>query len=173
MKSLSLKAYYIIGFISIILLIGLDQVTKFLAVKFLYDGTVIDIIPNVFCLKYLENRGAAFGMLQDQLIFFVIITTVLLVVMPYIYSIIPLEARYNPMRFCAILLYSGAIGNMIDRIRLNYVIDFLYFELIDFPIFNVADIYVTVTCAIFFLLMIFYYKEEELDNIKLWNKKEK
>ena len=62
-----------------------------------------------------------------------------------------------------IFITCGAIGNMIDRIRLNYVIDFLYFELIDFPIFNVADIYVSVATFVLVILLLFYYKDEELD----------
>lgn len=173
MKKLSLKFYFIIALCSTILLIILDQYTKYLAVTFLSDGTVIDIIPDVFCLKYLENRGAAFGIMQGQLGFFVIITIIALLAIPYIFSRIPVESRYHPIRFCLVLLCAGAIGNMIDRITLNYVVDFLYFELIDFPIFNVADIYVTVTTAIFLILIIFVYKEEELDRIHLWNKKEK
>ena len=69
---------------------------------------------------------------------------------------VPHERRFIPLRICMLMIASGAIGNMIDRIRLNYVIDFFYFELIDFPIFNVADIYVTVA-AIFLILLILFY----------------
>ena len=68
-----------------------------------------------------------------------------------------------PLRICSILLIAGAVGNLIDRVRLNYVIDFFYFKLIDFPIFNVADIYVSVGTAVLIILILFYYKEEELN----------
>lgn len=64
------------------------------------------------------------------------------------------------LRICSILLIAGAVGNLIDRVRLNYVIDFFYFKLIDFPIFNVADCYVVVACIIFAFLILFYYKED-------------
>ena len=70
-------------------------------------------------------------------------------------------SRYFWLRFCAVLVCAGAIGNMIDRIRLNYVIDFFYFSLIDFPIFNVADCYVVVACVLFAILVLFYYKDED------------
>ena len=73
------------------------------------------------------------------------------------------------------MLFAGGIGNFIDRIRLNYVIDFLYFSLIDFPIFNVEDIYVTLAAFAMILLGLFYYKDEDYDEIfppkkkKEWN----
>lgn len=67
------------------------------------------------------------------------------------------------MRFIIVLLVSGAIGNFIDRCLNNYVIDFFYFKLIDFPVFNVADIYVTVAAILLILLFCFYYKEEDID----------
>ena len=73
--------------------------------------------------------------------------------------------KYAPLRICAIFILAGGLGNFIDRVRLNYVVDFFYFELIDFPIFNVADIYVTVTMFVLLYLIFFYYKEEDLDGI--------
>ena len=77
-----------------------------------------------------------------------------------IYGRIPYTKKYMPLRICSILLIAGAVGNLIDRVRLNYVIDFFYFKLIDFPIFNVADCYVVVACIIFAFLILFYYKED-------------
>ena len=68
-----------------------------------------------------------------------------------------------PLRAVALFIASGAVGNMIDRVALGYVVDFFYFELIDFPIFNVADIYVTCATIILAILILFYYKDEELD----------
>ena len=74
-----------------------------------------------------------------------------------------MTGRYLPLRLCAVGIIAGAWGNCIDRIRLNYVVDFLYFKLIDFPIFNVADIYVTVSTFTMALLICFYYKEEDFE----------
>lgn len=154
---------YIYGIIAVIAGIVLDQYTKLLAVAHLKDQNSIDIIQGVFQLHYLENRGAAFGILQNQKVFFVICAAVILPFAAYIYAKMPHTKRFVPLRICMIAIASGAIGNMIDRIRLNYVVDFLYFELIDFPVFNVADIYVTLAAVFLIVLTLFYYKEEEIE----------
>ncbi len=171
MKNLSLKMNYLIAALCSCVLIFIDQWTKNLAVVHLKDNASISIIEDVFCLQYLENQGAAFGMMQGQQMFFFIITSIVLVILIYIYGRIPTETHFVPLRVCAVFLFSGAIGNLIDRVSYNYVIDFLYFELIDFPIFNVADIYVTVTTFVFVLLILFVYKDDDLEKIHLWKKK--
>ena len=85
---------------------------------------------------------------------------------------IPAEKKFRFLDIVCVLLFAGAIGNLIDRIRLNYVVDFLYFVLIDFPIFNVADIYVTVAAFGMIFLGLFYYKNEDYELI-FPSKKEK
>ena len=87
----------------------------------------------------------------------------MLVFLILVYLRTPSEKRYHWIRFVLILLTAGAIGNLIDRLRLDHVIDFFYFELIDFPIFNVADIYVTAGMAVLIFLIFFHYKEEQLE----------
>ena len=77
----------------------------------------------------------------------------------------PNKKRYIPLHLLLIVIAAGAVGNMIDRLRLNYVVDFIYFSLINFPVFNVADIYVTAATFLLFFLILFYYKEEELERI--------
>lgn len=143
----------------------LDQWTKHLAVAKQKDQDPIILIDKVFQLRYLENRGAAFGIFQNKLAFFLICTLVILAVVVYFYLRLPKSNRYTPLRFCMIFICAGAIGNMIDRIRLGYVVDFFYFNLIDFPIFNVADIYVTVSAFLLAALICFYYKEEDFEEI--------
>lgn len=145
------------------LLLVLDQFTKYLASVHLKGGSSIIIIPDVFQLHYLENRGAAFGLLQGQKLWFVMITLLMLILMGMVYLRIPMEKKYRWIRFILVLLTAGALGNLVDRLRLNYVIDFFYFELINFPIFNVADIYVTVGMGLLLILILFYYKDEELE----------
>ena len=76
-----------------------------------------------------------------------------------------MELRFLPLQVCGVLVFAGAWGNCIDRLSHGYVIDFFYFILIDFPIFNVADIYVTVAAFVLVILLLFYYKEEDLDRI--------
>lgn len=157
-----MKKHYIIAIFAIIAGVILDQYTKLLAVTHLKDAP-ISIIKGVFQLHYLENRGAAFGIFQNQQIFFFITGIIMLMIVTVLYVRLPHTKRLLPLKTCLILIAAGAIGNMIDRVRLNYVVDFLYFELINFPIFNVADIYVTVATIGIIFLILFYYKEEEMD----------
>lgn len=157
-----------ITLISILLVI--DQCTKILAATHLQGSSGVDLLEGIFRLQYLENRGAAFGILQDKLIFFYLLTPCVLILVGCILYNLPLTKKFLPLSACSVLLIAGALGNYIDRIRLGYVIDFLYFELIDFPIFNVADIYVCVAVGLYMILLLFYYREEELDMIKLFRK---
>ena len=159
------KNQIIVGLICGVLLVLLDQVTKYLAVTHLKNAPAIPMISNVFELYYLENHGAAFGILQGQKTFFIIITTVVMALLLYLYVKIPTDKRYVYMRLIIVLLVSGAIGNFIDRCMNDYVIDFFYFKLIDFPVFNVADIYVTVAAMLLILVTCVYYKEEDFDMI--------
>ena len=149
--------------ISFILLILFDQWTKSLAVANLMNQEPFVIVKDVFQLRYLENRGAAFGMMQGQQTFFVISALIAVAIITYVYFKLPWEKRFHPLRAVVLFIAAGAVGNLIDRLVLGYVVDFFYFELIDFPIFNVADIYVTCPTIILALLILFYYKEDELD----------
>lgn len=159
------KLAYILPLIGASIAILFDQWTKYLAVAHLKDKAAYTLINDVFELQYLENRGAAFGMLQNQQILFVIISIVVLAIAGFVYVKLPKKRRFHLLRICILGITAGAIGNMIDRVRLNYVVDFFYFKLIDFPIFNVADIYVTVSTIGFILLVLFYYSEEEMDAV--------
>ena len=143
------------------LLVLLDQATKLAAVSALKDGGPYVLIPGVFQLQYLENRGAAFGLLQNARVFFLAVTLIALAAVIYVLVRLPLKRKYIVLRFLMVLIAAGAVGNMIDRVFLGYVRDFLYFSQIDFPIFNVADIYVTCATILLILLLLFYYKEED------------
>ena len=147
----------------IIILILADQLTKLWALAELRGSEGISVITGIFELQYLENRGAAFGILQNHQVLFLLITVLAAVLLTYIYARIPDDKKYIPLRICYVLLMAGAFGNMIDRAFRGYVVDFFYFKLIDFPIFNVADIYVTVTMVLLMGLILFYYKEEDLE----------
>ena len=154
---------YVMAVILVIVAVLIDQYTKYLAVTHLKDGPAFVLIDNVFELNYLENRGAAFGLLQNRQIFFVCVAILIFAFILYCYVRIPKTGRYLPLRLCGIFIVAGAAGNLIDRIRLGYVVDFFYFRLIDFLVFNVADIYVTVSFAVLLILIFFRYKEEELE----------
>ncbi len=153
----------LVALISFIFLILFDQWTKSLAVAHLMNQEPFILIDGVFQLRYLENKGAAFGMMQGQQTFFIIMALLALAAITYIYFKLPWEKRFHPLRAVVLFIAGGAVGNLIDRVMLGYVVDFFYFELIDFPIFNVADIYVTCATVILALLILFYYKEDELD----------
>ena len=144
-----------------VLLIAFDQWTKYLAMTGLKDP--IPLIKGVFELQYVENQGAAFGILQNRLWLFVIFTLIMLVVLGYLYYHTPAEKGYGWIRFALVLIISGAIGNLIDRVLRQYVVDFLYFKLIDFPVFNVADSYVVVGCCLFVLL--YFVQKEQVGRV--------
>ena len=146
-----------------LILILLDQWTKHLAASHLKGQPPVVLIDGVFELLYSENRGAAFSILQGKQGFLFLITLAVLVFVGYALVKMPVNRRYLPLTVCLNLLFAGAVGNMIDRVANGFVVDFLYFSLIDFPIFNVADIYVTTAAALFLILMLWYYKEEELE----------
>lgn len=173
MKECSMLRKGVIGLIISFVLIIIDQLTKNFAVAHLKNQEPIVLWDGVFELRYLENRGAAFGILQNQRTFFLILTILLLVVIAYIYfKRIPNESRFRWLDIIAILFFAGAIGNFIDRLVQDYVVDFFYFRLINFPIFNVADIYVTVAAVCLIILGLFYYKEEDFERIIPSKKKE-
>lgn len=163
---------YIKALLGIIILTAVDQITKFLAVTYLKDNGPIPIIQNVFELRYLENRGSAFGLMQNRQIFLIITTLIIVGVFVWLFCRIPSDRRMLPMSIICVVIIAGAVGNFIDRLLHGYVVDFLYFKLIDFPIFNVADIYVTVSAFALIILGIFYYKEEDFNIIFHRKKKE-
>ncbi|MGN0398944.1 MAG: signal peptidase II [Blautia sp.] len=152
--------YISLVFISGILTL-LDQWTKQLAVTHLQNQPDISLISGVLSLHYLENRGAAFGIFQNRQIFFLLMTTVILLFIFYALWKMPQTKKYMPLRLLSYFITAGAVGNLLDRIRLGYVVDFIYFSLIDFPVFNVADIYVTVSMVILLTLVLFFYKNDD------------
>ena len=146
-------------------LLLIDQLTKLWAVKILKPIGSIKIIHNVLEIYYVENRGAAFGIMQNKQWFFLVITLAVLVGLLWISGKIPEENHFIPLKACLYFVGAGAIGNMIDRVFRKYVVDFIYFSLINFPVFNVADIYVTVAAFMLVVLILFFYQEEDLNRV--------
>lgn len=159
---LKLNLIYAILFI---ILIAVDRLTKQWAIDSLRVKEW-EIIPEFFSFHYLENHGAAWGILQNATAFFVLITIVILAVMVYFYGKIPTQRRYHLLRFSILVLAAGAIGNFIDRIQLGYVVDFIYVECISFPVFNIADCYVCVAAVLLLYCLLYKYKDEDF----LWKK---
>lgn len=159
--------FYIIG---IAVLTELDQITKLLAEARLMGKPDFKIIGDAFVLSYLRNSGAAWGMLSGKINLFIIFTVIVVLAVTYVVINMPVTKKYMPLLVTCTLLVSGAAGNFIDRVKFGYVRDFIYFKLINFPVFNVADCYVTVSVVLLIILILFIYKEEDFDFLKLSKK---
>lgn len=122
--------------------VGLDQLTKFLTVEYLKPIGSYPLWQDVLHLTYVENRGAAFGMLSEHRWVFMVFSTVAIIgVSVYLFGFCR-EGKW--VKVSLAMIVGGGIGNMIDRIALGYVVDFVDFTLIDFAVFNVADSFVSV-----------------------------
>lgn len=142
-------------FIGIIILLVLDQVTKYWAVVKLMPIKTLPFIEGLLGFRYTENTGAAFSILREKQLLLILLTSVIIVgLFGYMVKAVRTETHIV-VRWAYMLLISGAIGNLIDRIRLNYVIDFLEFKFIQFPIFNIADICVVVGVSLLALATLF------------------
>lgn len=132
-----------IYFVIAIAIVIIDQVTKYYAQSYLQAIHTIPIIQDIFHLTYARNTGAAFSILRNKQLFLIIMTSIVtLVLILYLF-----KNRKDPsilLKISIAFIIGGAIGNLIDRIRFNYVIDFFYLVIINYPIFNVADIFVVV-----------------------------
>lgn len=149
-----------------LILIAVDQITKYAAASIL-AGADKNIIDGFFYFELVHNRGAAFGILSDSRIFFCTVTIIFGMIILFVNMKLPDKKLYRPLRVTLIILFAGAVGNLIDRIKNGYVIDFIAFDFgkYSFPRFNVADIYVCCAALLLFVLTIFYYNDEQLSAI--------
>lgn len=176
-----INLHIVIQIIFFIALLAADRITKLAAVKYLKGHDAIPVIKDVIELRYLENSGAAFGIFQNMQWMFYIITAIVLVVIAVLFISLNKKlhtysdlAETDPdsfhiktysgiiyFNYLIAALAAGAIGNLIDRVTTKYVVDFIYFKIIDFPIFNFADICVTLTAVLLIIFFIFGYKEDK------------
>ena len=133
---------YLYFWIPVVIVI-LDRVTKYWAKHVLQPKKSIPIIGDAVTFTYLENQGAAWGVLKGRVNFFVILTALLIAGFLLLIARIPSERRYRPLLISFLCLVGGAFGNLYDRIFQGSVTDFISFDIINFPVFNVADIFVT------------------------------
>lgn len=147
--------------------VGLDQITKFLVVRAFALGEQIPVIEGFFNLVFIYNRGAAFGLFADlspefAWIFFVITTSLVLGVVAYLWWRLPADQTLAGIGFS--LIFAGAVGNLIDRIRLGHVIDFLDFHVgrYHWPAFNIAD---SLVCLGAGFLFWFIFREEKTQDV--------
>ncbi|MBP2630879.1 MAG: Lipoprotein signal peptidase [Firmicutes bacterium] len=140
----------------IIGIILIDQLSKFYIQETMTIGMSHPIITGVFHITYILNPGAAFGILENQRIFFIFIAIAMIFVVAYIYPKLP--SNSSLLRLGIALLVGGAIGNVIDRVKFGYVVDFFDFRI--WPIFNIADITIVIGVTLIIYSMVF------LSNIK-------
>jgi len=150
-----------------VLTLLLDQYVKHRIRLTLPERSFFDVIPGALQIYHHENGGSAFGMLQGQTVFFVFIAILVLLVVGYVLYSIPAAKKYIAMNVALTLVLSGAVGNTIDRVMKSTVTDFIYVSLINFPIFNIADMYIVVATFLILILVLFVYKEEDLKFIDL------
>lgn len=161
-------------------LVIFDQITKYIAKAHIKGEKSYTIIKNIISFKYLDggNSGAAWGILSGGIILFIIFTIfAVAIISKFIYNIYKLyKTNYslNPtvkaLNYLMIVLVAGAIGNLIDRIVNGYVIDFISFDFIRFPIFNVADCYITVSCILLFIICIFKVDNKTFNSVFTFKK---
>ena len=135
--------------------VALDQLSKFLVVKFIPLYASVEAIPGLFHLTYVKNIGAAFSMLQGQQWLFALLFAVLTAAIIWEFS-----KKRMPFttfeRWCIVAIYAGGLGNMIDRIRLGYVVDMIAVDFVDFAVFNVADSFITCGCILLMVHLVFF-----------------
>lgn len=137
-----------------VLLVVIDQAIKFVVSQKLYPIGSVDFIPGILRFRYVENTGAAFGILQEKTIFLIVMTVIVMALGFYILFSQKLESKAQYIGVSLIL--SGGVGNLIDRIIRRYVIDYIEFTFVDFAVFNFADCLITIGA---FLVIISLVKE--------------
>ena len=158
-------------FMLFVILVIADQLTKHLAVVRLKNQAAYNLINGILEFNYLENRGAAFGVLQNQKYFFVFVALIFIGVIVFVLIKVPTQKKYYSLNILLVMIAAGAVGNMIDRVRYDYVVDFIYLVCIQFPIFNMADIYVTTATVILVFQILFVYKTNDFNFLSFNPKK--
>ncbi|WP_040196932.1 signal peptidase II [Candidatus Soleaferrea massiliensis] len=150
-----------IALVSIVVLIGVDQLIKFLVDANMVVGQSIPVIQNIFHLTYVENKGSAFGLFSGHREFLIIIAVVLLAA--GVWLMLSRKIKGNFVLTCAAMIIAGGLGNLIDRIFRGAIIDYLDFPFLNFYIFNFADclVVVGVICFIVYLLFGDYFKRKK------------
>lgn len=146
---------------SIIAVVGviLDQFTKYLVINNISPSDIVEVLPGVFEFVYVKNMGAAFNILSGKLGLLSIISVAFSVAV-VVYMIVK-KPQSRLFRIALMLLVSGAVGNVTDRIFRGFVVDFIRLEFIDFPVFNLADIFITVGAVLYIIYLLFFEAKKE------------
>ena len=144
-------------------IVALDQFTKYLTVANIPQWGAVPVIPGLFDLTYVQNTGAAWSSFEGQIWLFALIFAVFA-------GFIIWEVPKNRMgfrnceRWCIVAVFAGGLGNMIDRLRLGFVVDMINLEFMNFPVFNVADCFICCGCITLIVLLMFnkeFWKDEK------------
>lgn len=152
-------------FIIIALVLIIDQLSKYLTIAYLKPIRSYPLINNIFHLTYAENTGAAFSILRDKQLLLIISTLIIITALLF-YLIKNLKTDQVLLKFSLPLIIGGALGNLIDRIRLGYVVDMLDFTLINFAIFNMADVFVVLGVILFTYSVLTSSTDNSIDSQK-------
>ena len=154
-KVIEMAKKYFILLITVLALVGADQLIKWWALETLADGTIIDVLPGIFRFAYVENRGAAFGIFQGKTLMLAIVSVAVIVALVYFYKYIEDQKGIWMLRVSYIMVVAGAVGNQIDRLFRGFVVDMFEFYWFSFPVFNLADCFITVGGIAIVLLAMF------------------
>ena len=166
-KKKSKIKWMIVFFCIMIFAILADQYTKSLAVKWLQGREAFPLIKGVLELQFFSNTGMAWSLLEGQSFFILFIGVIFLAVMLFCILKLPEAKKFHILYVFGGILTGGAVGNMVDRLRLGYVVDFISFSLINFPIFNVADICIVLSIIVLGYFFLFVYNEEYMSFMNL------
>ena len=139
-------------------IVAADQITKFLTVAHIPLHGTVEVLPGIVRLTYVQNDGAAFSMFEGQQWLFALIFVAFAAAIIWEFSKKRLPFTTFD-RFCIVAVFAGGLGNMIDRLRMGYVVDMIATEFINFPVFNVADCFITCGCIILLVHLIFFNKD--------------
>ena len=139
-------------------IVAADQVTKYLTVANLALGERIPFLPGLIRFTYVQNTGAAFSSFEGQQWLFALIFVIFTVLLLWEYFKKPMPFS-KLERWCIAAIYGGGLGNMIDRVRMGYVVDMIQTDFMDFPVFNVADCFITCGCFAMMVSLFFFNKE--------------
>ncbi|KAF1302487.1 MULTISPECIES: signal peptidase II [Enterococcus] len=149
----------IIYLLTCLLILILDQIVKWWTVANFALGESQTVIPNIFSLTHIRNTGAAWSMMEGQIVFFAVVTIIAVSVCGYL--LVKNRHGNKFFTFGLTLIIAGALGNFIDRVRLGYVVDMFQTDFINFPIFNVADMSLVIGVIMIFIYSIWDEKTKE------------
>ena len=151
----------IIPLIAAVLLVAVDQITKYIALTQLNPIGSVTFIDGFMDFTFVENRGAAFGIFSGKTWLLLVISIIICAVLVWAMTKMPKTKEYRKLRVTFVLILSGAVGNIIDRAMRGYVVDFFEFTFIKWPVFNMADIYVVVGTIVMAVIIMFFMKDEK------------